>query len=104
MAAAGNVLIHDIWRDLKKHILIYILLLLVVISAFSVIYFTHLNRQTTSQLELLLTDRDELDIEWRNLLLEQNSLAEHGLIETKAKKLLDMDRPDAKSEVIIRLP
>ena len=64
MAAAGNVLIHDIWRDLKKHILIYILLLLVVISAFSVIYFTHLNRQTTSQLELLLTDRDELDIEF----------------------------------------
>jgi len=76
---------------------------MVVISAFSVIYFTHLNRQTTSNLEVLLTERDELDIEWRNLLLEQNSLAEHSTIESKAVKLLRMKRPNAKSEIIIRL-
>jgi len=74
---------------------------MVVVSAFSVIYFTHLNRQTTSGLEVLLTERDELDIEWRNLVLEQNSLAEHSTIETKAKKLLQMKRPNINSEVII---
>lgn len=104
MTARSNVLIVDIWRDVKRHLVICFLLFLVVISAFSVIYFTHLNRQTTSKLELLLTDRDELDIEWRNLLLEQNSLAEHSSIETKATQLLNMKRPDAKTEVIIRLP
>lgn len=102
MANPGNVLIFDIWQDIRRHLVIYLLLLLVVISAFSVIYFTHLNRQTTSELEFLLTDRDELDIEWRNLLLEQNALAEHGLIEAQAKKLLKMNRPDAESEVVIR--
>jgi cell division protein FtsL len=75
--------------------------MMVVISAFSVIYFTHLNRQTTSGLEVLLTERDELDIEWRNLVLEQNSLAEHSTIETKARKLLQMKRPNINSEVII---
>jgi len=75
---------------------------MVVISAFSVIYFTHLNRQTTSGLEILLTERDELDIEWRNLVLEQNSLAEHSTIETKARKLLQMKRPNINSEVIIK--
>jgi len=92
----------EIWYDIQRHIFIYFLLLLVVLSAFSVIYFTHLNRQTTSSLEILLTERDELDIEWRNLLLEQNSLAEHSTIESKAEKLLQMKRPNVNSEIIIK--
>ncbi|MFB0980036.1 MAG: cell division protein FtsL [Alteromonadaceae bacterium] len=91
----------DVLHDIQRHIFIYLLLIMVVISAFSVIYFTHLNRQTTSGLEVLLTERDELDIEWRNLVLEQNSLAEHSTIETKARKLLQMKRPNINSEVII---
>ncbi len=92
----------EIWYDIQRHIFIYFLLLLVVLSAFSVIYFTHLNRQTTSSLEILLTERDELDIEWRNLLLEQSSLAEHSTIESKAEKLLKMKRPNVNSEIIIK--
>ena len=92
----------EIWYDIQRHIFIYFLLLLVVLSAFSVIYFTHLNRQTTSSLEILLTERDELDIEWRNLLLEQSSLAEHSTIESKAEKLLQMKRPNVNSEIIIQ--
>ena len=67
------------------------------------IFLTHLNRQSTSSLEVLLSERDELDIEWRNLLLEQNSLAEHSAIESKASKYLQMTRPTAKSEIIIEL-
>ncbi|QOL25909.1 cell division protein FtsL [Thalassotalea sp. LPB0316] len=104
MAGKKVVLVNDIWQDIQHHIFTYALLLLVVLSAFSVIYTTHLNRLTTSELEILLTERDELDIEWRNLLLEQNSLAEHSAIESKASKLLNMKRPSAASEVIIRLP
>ena len=104
MAVNKTVLVVDILQDLQRHIVTYVLLMLVVISAFSVIYFTHLNRQSTSSLEVLLTERDELDIEWRNLLLEQNSLAEHSAIESKAEKLLNMKRPTIKTEVIISLP
>jgi cell division protein FtsL len=92
----------DIWYDIQRHVFIYFVLLLVVLSAFSVVYFTHLNRQTTSSLEILLTERDEFDIEWRNLVLEQNSLAEHSAIESKAEKLLQMKRPNINSEVIIQ--
>jgi len=103
MAVHKTALAFDIWQDLQKHLLTYIVLMLVVASAFSVIYFTHLNRQSTSSLEVLLTERDELDIEWRNLLLEQNSLAEHSAIESKAEQLLKMKRPTVKTEVIISL-
>ncbi|GAA0815011.1 cell division protein FtsL [Colwellia asteriadis] len=103
MTARKAALVFDIWHDLVRHSMTYILLLLVVISAFSVIYYSHVNRQSTSQLEVLLTKKDELNTEWRNLLLEQNSLAEHSAIESKAKKLLQMKRPDVNSEVIISL-
>lgn len=93
----------DIWQDICRHFMTYVLLVLVIGSAFSVIYFTHLNRQATSSLEVLLTERDELDIEWRNLLLEQNSLTEHSVIESKARKLLKMKKPRGRSEIIIKI-
>jgi len=104
MSTPKVILAFDIWHDIRRHFLVYVLLMLVVVSAFSVIYFTHVNRQTTSELEQLLTERDELDIEWRNLLLEQNSLAEHSTIESKAEQKLNMKRPNADSEVIVQLP
>ena len=104
MPVPKAVLIVDIWHDIQRNLVSYIFLFLVVMSAFSVIYFTHLNRQSTSGLEVLLTERDELDIEWRNLLLEQNSLAEHSAIESKASKFLKMKRPNIKTEVIVSLP
>ena len=103
MSSNKVILAFDILQDMKRHFFSYFLVLLVIISAFSVIYFTHMNRQTTSELEVLLTQRDELDIEWRNLLLEQNSLSEHSAIESKAGKQLKMKRPNADSEIIIRL-
>lgn len=103
MATQNKALALDIWQDLKRYVVTYILLFCVVSSAFAVIYFTHLNRQSTSGLEILLTERDELDIEWRNLLLEQNSLAEHSAIESKAEKILNMRRPTVKTEVIVSL-
>ncbi len=103
MASKKVVLAFEIWKDIKRNFLVYILMLIVVISAFYVIYYTHLHRQSTSVLESLSIERDELDIEWRNLLLEQNSLAEHSAIESTAAKQLKMKRPDTQSEIIITL-
>jgi len=104
MAKQRIALAVEVWRDIQQHILSYLLLTLVVVSAFAVIYFTHLNRQATSQVETLLAQRDELDIEYRNLLLEQSSLTESSDIESKASKLLKMKRPMPDTEVIVRLP
>ena len=100
---AARALVFDIWQDIVRFSVTYILLFFVVMSAFSVIYYSHINRQTTSELEILFSQKDELNIEWRNLLLEQSSLAEHSAIESKARRLLDMKRPDSASEVIVTL-
>ncbi|MEW6997674.1 cell division protein FtsL [Colwelliaceae bacterium BS250] len=104
MALGKLVLSQEIWQDIRRFSWSYGLLILVLVSAFSVIYFTHLNRQTTSELERLYTDRDGLDIEWRNLRLEQNSLSEHSEIESQAEKLLLMKRAKPSAEVVIKLP
>jgi len=103
MSSPKVMLSLELWHDIKRHFLVYILLVLVVVSAFMVIYFTHVHRQSTSSLEVLLSEKDELDIEWRNLLLEQNSLAEHNSIESKATKILNMTKPTSQSEIIINL-
>jgi cell division protein FtsL len=100
---AARVLVFEVWLDVIRFKVTYIILFFVVISAFSVVYYSHVNRQTTSDLEVLLAHKDELNIEWRNLLLEQNSLAEHSAIESKAKKLLNMRRPNSESEIIVNL-
>jgi|TARA_B100000767_G_scaffold255730_1_gene262162 cell division protein FtsL len=100
---AARALVFHVWQDITRFKVTYIILFFVVISAFSVVYYSHVNRQTTSDLEVLLAREDELNIEWRNLLLEQNSLAEHSAIESKAKRLLNMKRPDSESEIIVNL-
>jgi cell division protein FtsL len=100
---AARALVFHVWHDITRFKVTYIILFFVVMSAFSVVYYSHVNRQTTSDLEVLLARKDELNIEWRNLLLEQNSLAEHSAIESKAKRLLNMKRPDSESEIIVNL-
>ncbi len=104
MASSNTVLLKEIWLDFKRFSGTYALVFLVLLSAFAVIYLTHINRQTTSELEVLYSMQDELDIEWRNLLLEQNSLAEHSEIEHKAEQQLLMMRPKPHEEIIIKIP
>ena len=84
MSTPKVILAFDIWHDIRRHFLVYVLLMLVVVSAFSVIYFTHVNRQTTSELEQLLTERDELDIEWRTYYL--NRTAWQNIARLRAKQ------------------
>lgn len=102
MATQKVILSQEIFHEFLENFWTYLLLLLVMVSAFSVIYFTHINRQTTTELEQLLSQRDELDVEYRNLILEQNALAETSVIEAKAEKQLNMKRADAQSEIYLR--
>ncbi|TKB47669.1 cell division protein FtsL [Thalassotalea mangrovi] len=94
----------QIWEDIYEHKFTYGLMFALLLSAFAVIYFTHLNRQTTTELDELLSHKDRLNMQWRNLILEQSALAEHSEIEQKAQGFLMMTRPLAKDEKIIKIP
>lgn len=90
--------------DLWHHKWIMLLALFVMLNATAVVYTSHESRKYISRWDQLLQERDRLDIEWRNLLLEEQSLSEHSRITRIAIKQLNMSRPLPKEEVVVRVP
>jgi cell division protein FtsL len=64
-----------------------------VISAFALIYTKHESRKLFVELEQLAGERDELNIEWGQLQIEQSTWATHGRIEQIAADELALIRP-----------
>ncbi len=80
-----------------------ILLTLIFASAMGVVFTTHHTRQAISEKDQAFMERDRLDNEWRNLILEETALAEHSRVQELAQKDLEMKRPDADKEVVVNL-
>ncbi len=78
-----------------------LLLLLILISALAVVYITQKTRTEIARHDHLLMERETLEVEWRNQLLEEHALSEHSRVETMAREELNMIRPDSKHEVIV---
>jgi cell division protein FtsL len=55
----------------------------------------------TAQREQLVLERDALDIEWRNLILEENALGDHSRVERIATEKLQMQHVDPSQENIV---
>lgn len=58
-------------------------------------------RLLTAQREQLVLERDALDIEWRNLILEENALGDHSRVERIATEKLQMQHVDPSQENIV---
>ncbi|RKF15891.1 cell division protein FtsL [Alginatibacterium sediminis] len=95
-----KVIVSDLWRQR----IAVSLLLMILASAFAVVLTTHNTRMLISQREDLQMLRDELNVEWRHLLIEQNALAEHSRVERLAVAELNMKRPNLSDEVMVRKP
>lgn len=80
-----------------------LLLLLILATAMGVVFATHHARQAITAKDQTLVERERLDSEWRNLMLEETALAEHSRVQDLAKKELEMKRPDGDKEVVVTL-
>jgi cell division protein FtsL len=67
-----------------------LLLVLAVLSSFGVIYAAHESRELFRQLEQARRDENEIQIEWRQLLLERGTLSSHARVEAIANSELQM--------------
>ncbi|MGL4859941.1 MAG: cell division protein FtsL [Enterobacteriaceae bacterium] len=76
-------------------------LLLVLSSALAVVLTTHRTRLLIAEREQLILQREALDIEWRNLILEENALADHSRVEQIATDKLHMQHVTPAQENII---
>ncbi|MCT7654911.1 cell division protein FtsL [Oceanimonas sp. NS1] len=97
-------LAREVGRDLWRYKWLLLLAVATVVSAMTVIVVTHGTRQLTSEYNELMAEQDKLDIEWRNLLLEQNTLMEHSRVEALARDKLGMYRPNPGKEKLVMEP
>ena len=72
-----------------------------VLTAVTVVTTAHHTRLLTAQREQLVLERDALDIEWRNLILEENALGDHSRVERIATEKLQMQHVDPSQENIV---
>ena len=91
--------------DILRHGKIPVILAVaVLISAVLVVTTAHKTRLLTAQREQLVLERDALDIEWRNLILEENALGDHSRVERIATEKLQMQHVDPSQEIIVVQP
>ncbi len=72
-----------------------------VISAIALVYTKHESRKLFVELERLSDERDELNIEWGQLQIEQSTWATHARIEKVATGKLKLSRPETEEIYVI---
>ena len=77
-------------------------LLLVVVTSVSVVYSKHQARKLFVELQALGNDRDNMDVEWGQLQLEQSTLSTQARVELKARDQLGMVSLSADNMVIVK--
>jgi cell division protein FtsL len=81
---------------------ILLLLALVLVSSVGVVYAKHQGRKLFIELQALGKERDNMDIEWGQLQLEQGTLTTQGQVEAAARERLGMVNLSADNMVIVK--
>lgn len=98
-------LIRIIGNDLLRYYKLKLLLLIAILaSAIIVVAITYKTRRLTAEREQMFLRRNMLDIEWRNLILEENTLSNQSRIERIATEKLQMQHVDSSQENIVIKP
>lgn len=82
--------------------LLALLIAAVFLSALAVIDARHENRMLFAQLQQLRQQRDQINVEWGQLLLEQSTWSTHARIEQVATQKLNMEMPAHPEIVVVR--
>lgn len=78
------------------------LAILVLLSGFSNIYARHQHRLTFNALEARQQQRDRLNTEWQQLLLEESTWSFQHFVEQKARDQLDMVYPESIGRLVVK--
>ncbi|MDJ0748545.1 MAG: cell division protein FtsL [Woeseiaceae bacterium] len=84
----------------QPFLLVFVFAIVCVLSAVALVYTKHESRKLFIELEGLSHERDELNIEWGQLQIEQSTWAQHARIEQVATDDLALVRP-ATSEIFV---
>lgn len=90
----------DFLRNGKLPILFFVA---IVITILITILVTHQTRLMTNEREEKMTEKSALEIEWRNLILEENTLGDQQRVERIAIERLNMSHILPEQEQLIIL-
>jgi cell division protein FtsL len=79
----------------------YMLIFVCLASVIAVIWVRHENREVFVELQALYHHRDNLNIEWRNLLTERTSLTRHDQLENWAQTNVKMQAPEEQLVLLL---
>lgn len=82
--------------------LVAVLIPLVTVSAIAMVYLRHQHRLSFVALQQAQQTRDDLNIEWGQLLLEQSTWSMHHRVEAEAGRKLGMITPSPDQIVVVR--
>ncbi|KQO00076.1 MULTISPECIES: cell division protein FtsL [Pseudomonadota] len=85
-----------------SRLLLVVLLACTIASAIGVVFMRHRHRQLFVELSRLEHSRDELNIEFGRLQLEQATLAQATRVDQEARGRLGMKFPEAGDIVVVR--
>ena len=85
----------------QPFLLIVVFVAVCALSALALIYTKHDSRKLFVELENLTTERDELNIEWGQLQIEQSTWATHARIERLAVEEMSLVRPQSGEIYVI---
>ena len=85
----------------QPFLLVVVFAVVCVLSAIAVIFTKHESRKLFVELEALTQQRDELNIEWGQLQIEQSTWATHARIEQVATDELSLLRPTSAEIFVI---
>ena len=88
----------------QPFLLVFVFAVVCVVSATALVYTKHESRKLFVELEGLTHQRDELNIEWGQLQIEQSTWATHARIEKVATDDLSLVRPKATEIYVIERP
>ena len=86
----------------RDQLLAALIIITLVSSAVATAYSVHKYRAYLNDLQRLQTDRDNLEVQWGQLLLEQNSWGAYGRIGKVATEQLQMRSPTPQEIIMVR--
>jgi len=77
----------------REYAMILALAVAVMASAIASVYAKHESRKLFTELQSLSTERDEMEVEWGKLQIEQSTWSTYGRVEQLAREQMDMRVP-----------
>jgi len=87
---------------MNSYVAVLVLIMGIVSSGVGLVYTKHQSRKLFIELQVLQMLRDDLEIEWEMLQLEESTLTTEAVVDQAARVRLNMMVPDANSVIYIK--